>query len=187
MPVVRGGSVEADAPNPLGDYAMSCLGRERIFEHFSREHDQPMALVRLNYAVDGEQRRPEAVVRAFLDARSDPLVSVARGRSVVRRRNPVFTGNQTFRSFASITTGALRLAGGGNTRRPERKTSAAVRGWSAWASAVVTADVPMSEGARLKVGQRVRAFSPESRSRMHQATVSGTSPGFARAPFADPA
>ncbi|HZP82750.1 MAG TPA: NAD-dependent epimerase/dehydratase family protein, partial [Chthonomonadaceae bacterium] len=35
-PVSLGGSVETDTPNPLGDYAMSCLGRERIFEHFSR-------------------------------------------------------------------------------------------------------------------------------------------------------
>src|SRR4051812_705386 len=30
MPVTSGGSVETDAPQPVGDYAMSCLGRERI-------------------------------------------------------------------------------------------------------------------------------------------------------------
>jgi hypothetical protein len=35
-PVSRGGSREGDSLNPLGEYAMSCLGRERIFEHFSR-------------------------------------------------------------------------------------------------------------------------------------------------------
>jgi hypothetical protein len=51
-PVLSGGSVETDEPQPLGDYAMSCLGRERIFEHFSRESDQPMAMIRLNYAVE---------------------------------------------------------------------------------------------------------------------------------------
>jgi hypothetical protein len=51
-PVSSGGSVETDEPKPLGDYAMSCLGRERMFEYFSREHDQPMALIRLNYAVE---------------------------------------------------------------------------------------------------------------------------------------
>lgn len=51
-PVTSGGSVETDEPQPLGDYAMSCLGRERIFEHFSREFDQPTALIRLNYAVE---------------------------------------------------------------------------------------------------------------------------------------
>ena len=52
VPVTSGGSVETDEPRPLGDYAMSCLGRERIFEHFSRELNIPMSLIRLNYAVE---------------------------------------------------------------------------------------------------------------------------------------
>jgi nucleoside-diphosphate-sugar epimerase len=51
-PVGSGGSVETAQPFPLGDYAMSCLGRERMFEHFSRDSDQPMAMIRLNYAVE---------------------------------------------------------------------------------------------------------------------------------------
>jgi nucleoside-diphosphate-sugar epimerase len=51
-PVSLGGSVETDALDPLGDYAMSCVGRERIFEHFSRTHGTPMSIVRLNYAID---------------------------------------------------------------------------------------------------------------------------------------
>ncbi len=50
--VTLGGSVETDPPNPLGDYAMSCLGRERIFTHFAHTLDIPMALLRLNYAVE---------------------------------------------------------------------------------------------------------------------------------------
>jgi len=37
---------------------------------------------------------------------------------------------------------------------------------------VVTASLAPVDGALVKVGQRVRAFSPESRSRMYQATVS---------------
>jgi len=51
-PVLRGGSVESDTPNPAGDYAMSCLGRERIYEHFSRTWQTPMVLLRLNYATE---------------------------------------------------------------------------------------------------------------------------------------
>ena len=47
-----GGSAERDVPNPVGEYAMSCLGRERMFEHFSREFGMPTAIVRLNYAVE---------------------------------------------------------------------------------------------------------------------------------------
>jgi nucleoside-diphosphate-sugar epimerase len=52
VPVKGGGSIETDVPNPLGDYAMSCLGRERIFEHFSRTLNVPVSIVRLNYAID---------------------------------------------------------------------------------------------------------------------------------------
>jgi hypothetical protein len=51
-PVVRGGSRESDSLNPLGEYAMSCVGRERMFEHFSRTLKIPMALLRLNYATE---------------------------------------------------------------------------------------------------------------------------------------
>jgi nucleoside-diphosphate-sugar epimerase len=52
VPVARGGSVETDVPNPCGEYAMSCLGRERIFEYFSRKDGIPTAIIRLNYAVE---------------------------------------------------------------------------------------------------------------------------------------
>ena len=48
----QGGSKEADAPMPVGEYAQSCLGRERVFEHFSKTHGTPCLLYRLNYAVD---------------------------------------------------------------------------------------------------------------------------------------
>nr|WP_255551155.1 NAD-dependent epimerase/dehydratase family protein [Granulicella sp. dw_53] len=47
-----GGSLETDELNPVGDYAMSCLGRERIFEYFSRTYDIPLSIVRLNYATE---------------------------------------------------------------------------------------------------------------------------------------
>jgi nucleoside-diphosphate-sugar epimerase len=51
-PPARGGSIEGDLPNPAGDYAMSCLGRERIFDHFSRTMKIPVAMIRLNYACE---------------------------------------------------------------------------------------------------------------------------------------
>jgi len=47
-----GGCTEDHRPGPIGEYAQSCLGRERIFEHFSRAHGTRTALIRLNYAVD---------------------------------------------------------------------------------------------------------------------------------------
>jgi nucleoside-diphosphate-sugar epimerase len=49
-PIGKGGSREEDPLNPAGEYAMSCVGRERIFEHFSRLNKTPMTILRLNYA-----------------------------------------------------------------------------------------------------------------------------------------
>jgi nucleoside-diphosphate-sugar epimerase len=49
-PVSKGGSLEEDELNPSGEYAMSCVGRERIFEHFSRANGTKMTILRLNYA-----------------------------------------------------------------------------------------------------------------------------------------
>lgn len=51
-PVVRGGSCEEDALDPIGEYGASCVGRERIFEHFARTAGLRCAILRLNYAVE---------------------------------------------------------------------------------------------------------------------------------------
>ncbi|MBN8596495.1 MAG: NAD(P)-dependent oxidoreductase [Planctomycetes bacterium] len=45
-------SVETDAVNPVGEYAMSCLGRERMFQYFSQALGVSVALLRLNYATE---------------------------------------------------------------------------------------------------------------------------------------
>lgn len=52
VPVSSRGSGESDAPAPRGEYAQSCLGRERIFEYYSQQNGTPVLLFRLNYAVD---------------------------------------------------------------------------------------------------------------------------------------
>ncbi|MFI6595400.1 NAD-dependent epimerase/dehydratase family protein [Nonomuraea sp. NPDC050536] len=52
VPVTSGGATEDTPVGPVGDYAMSCLGRERIMSHFSEKHSTPLALIRLNYAVE---------------------------------------------------------------------------------------------------------------------------------------
>jgi nucleoside-diphosphate-sugar epimerase len=48
----RLGSTESDVPKPDGEYAMSALGRERVFEHFSIQYGTRTALIRLNYATE---------------------------------------------------------------------------------------------------------------------------------------
>lgn len=52
IPLERVGCVETDMPAPVGEYAQSCLGRERTFEYFSRCNKTQVCLVRLNYALD---------------------------------------------------------------------------------------------------------------------------------------
>ena len=53
VPVDSGGASEdMEAVPPPGDYAYSCLGRERMFQHFSNRHGTPGRLIRLNYAID---------------------------------------------------------------------------------------------------------------------------------------
>ncbi|MFA6366487.1 MAG: NAD(P)-dependent oxidoreductase, partial [Candidatus Hydrogenedentales bacterium] len=47
-----GGSAEGDEPAPIGEYAQSALGRERVFEYFSRKNGTRVCLFRLNYAID---------------------------------------------------------------------------------------------------------------------------------------
>lgn len=46
------GALETTPPGPRGEYAQSCLGRERIFEYFSGLYGTPGRLFRLNYAID---------------------------------------------------------------------------------------------------------------------------------------
>lgn len=51
-PLAHGGSLESDVLNPTGDYAVSCLGRERMFQHFALSQGTPVSILRLNYACE---------------------------------------------------------------------------------------------------------------------------------------
>jgi nucleoside-diphosphate-sugar epimerase len=52
VPVNGKGADETLQPNPPGEYAQSCVGRERMFEYFSRQFSTAGRLFRLNYAID---------------------------------------------------------------------------------------------------------------------------------------
>ncbi len=51
-PVISGGATEETPIAPIGDYAQSVLGRERMFEYFASRYGTKVTLLRLNYAVD---------------------------------------------------------------------------------------------------------------------------------------
>ena len=52
VPIATGGSIETDSPVAIGEYAQSCLGRERMFEYGSNKNKTEVALIRLNYSVE---------------------------------------------------------------------------------------------------------------------------------------
>ena len=69
--VSSGGSKESDDVAPVGEYAQSCLGRERLFEYGSHKYGTPVLLYRLNYAV--ELRYGTLVDIASSIARGEPI------------------------------------------------------------------------------------------------------------------
>lgn len=50
QPPASGGATESVEPSPIGEYAQSVLGRERIFEYYSRQYGTKVCTIRLNYA-----------------------------------------------------------------------------------------------------------------------------------------
>ena len=52
VPVASGGATESQPVGPIGEYAQSCLSRERLFTYYSRRDETPVTILRLNYAID---------------------------------------------------------------------------------------------------------------------------------------
>lgn len=65
--VANGGSVEGDPLTPPGEYANSCIGRERLLEYFSAQHETPGRLIRLSYAIDMRYGVLHDIAQAVLD------------------------------------------------------------------------------------------------------------------------
>jgi len=76
VPVSGGGSLETDMPEPVGEYAQSCLGRERMFEFGSNKYGTPLTLIRLNYAVE---MRYGVLVDIALKVKANKPVDVTMG------------------------------------------------------------------------------------------------------------
>lgn len=71
--VATGGSRESDPPGPIGEYAASCVGRERIFEHFSHKHGTPVLLFRLGYSIETRYGVVQEIAQAVHDGTPIPL------------------------------------------------------------------------------------------------------------------
>ncbi|WP_420133828.1 NAD-dependent epimerase/dehydratase family protein [Rhodopseudomonas sp.] len=72
-PISGGGWDESVQPNAAGDYATSCTGRERMFSYFSRRHNTPGRLIRLNYAIDMRYGVLYDIARWVMDGTPIPI------------------------------------------------------------------------------------------------------------------
>lgn len=74
-PLHKGGLDESVAPEPIGEYGQSCLGRERIFQYFSEKNNTPTLIYRLNYAVDFRYGVVLEIAKAVWEGRAIDLSS----------------------------------------------------------------------------------------------------------------
>lgn len=73
VPVISGGATEDMPPAPIGDYAASCLGRERVFQHAAATRGTACFGIRLNYAIDLRYGVLHDVATKVLDGKSVPM------------------------------------------------------------------------------------------------------------------
>lgn len=76
----EGGACESTPVGPIGEYAQSALGRERMFEYGSSRYETPVTILRLNYAVELRYGVLVDIGRAVFEnrpvAQSMPFVNV---------------------------------------------------------------------------------------------------------------
>jgi nucleoside-diphosphate-sugar epimerase len=73
VPVASGGAKETQPTGPVGEYAASCVGRERVFDYFASSRGTRVAIIRLNYAIDLRYGVLTDLATAIMDRRPIPL------------------------------------------------------------------------------------------------------------------
>lgn len=95
VPVESDGSLETDRPDAIGEYAQSCLGRERMFEYGSIKYGTPVSLIRLNYSVE---MRYGVLVDVASKVKNDQVVDLAMGYF-----NVIWQGDMNAMTLRSLT------------------------------------------------------------------------------------
>ncbi|WP_406385721.1 NAD-dependent epimerase/dehydratase family protein [Streptomyces sp. NBC_01618] len=122
VPAGSGGCTEQDPVGPVGEYAMSCLGRERVLTHFAHRSDTPTALIRLNYAVEMRYgvlvdlarqiaaKEPVDLTTGFANVVWQGYANEVALRALLHADVPPFIVNLTGPETLSIRKAATRLA-----------------------------------------------------------------------------
>ncbi len=108
VPVDGPGASEMLHPTPVGEYANSCVGRERMFEHFSHQQQTPGRLIRLSYAIDMRYGVLHDLARQIIERKP---VSLVMGHA-----NVIWQGDANERSLRALRqcttpTSGLNLSG----------------------------------------------------------------------------
>jgi nucleoside-diphosphate-sugar epimerase len=109
VPTATEGATEDVPPTaPSGEYANSCVARERMFEHFSHLHGTPGRLIRLSYAIDMRYGVLHDVGRKVLAG--EPIDLSMGNANVIWQRD---ANDWTLRSLAHCTapTSPLNVSG----------------------------------------------------------------------------
>jgi len=120
--VLQAGSTEASVPAPVGEYAMSCLSRERAFDYYSQEMGLECFILRLNYAVDLRYGVLHDIANTILQAKPVSLAPTSFNciwqrdaneialRGLLRCSSPPAVYNVTGPETASVKATAEKLA-----------------------------------------------------------------------------
>jgi len=121
-PVESGGPVETDPLGPVGEYAWSALGRERVLTYQSGRYGFPLTILRLNYAIDlrygvlrdiAEQvhsGRPVDVSMGYANVIWQRDANSVALRSFAHAANPPFVLNLTGAATFSVREAAGKFA-----------------------------------------------------------------------------
>ena len=75
--ISKAGATEETTLEPVGEYAMSCLGRERVFDFYAQQHGLKCFFYRLNYAVALRYGVLHDLARTILDGQPVSLSTTA--------------------------------------------------------------------------------------------------------------